>query len=402
MKITFFLYTDIRAGRGTEEIVLNLVKHRPPNVSISIVQTDFFDRIRLSEEQVRGVLEQCEVIKFHSNIPHHSFKTTYGHYLDRVYLDLIKRPIRRDLKSLRNTSTLEKIRDTDIVYLLHNEYAIFFGKTGIPVIGSDQTDSISGILKKQVFYKKVYYKILYILYYRNINGCQIFPSNKDILEKMPFRYKFVMPNGVDTNIFYPKFDEKHDKVKFLFVGALNSGKGLDILLPLIRSLNMPSAEFHIYGSGPLEEEIKETKNIKYHGDINEDNKAKLYRECDVFIYPSRVDSFGIVVLEALASGLYVLLSDLLKGNFDDFEGKYLEYLPRNVDAFKNRVIEILNNRDTITHDKKEEYKYVKEHFDWKVISEGFYSNMTRFYEESEKSNLGNVSGISEQSEKLIW
>ena len=120
--------------------------------------------------------------------------------------------------------------------------------------------------------------------------------------------------------------------------------------------------------------MKEIGNVKYHGVLTNKELAKLYRECDIFIYPSHSDTYSLVTLQALSSGLYVLTGDFFKGIFDDFN-KYLEYLPMNVDAFYNRINEIIKDRKIIEHNKKEEYEYVKNNYDWEIVAKKFYDNI---------------------------
>lgn len=376
MKISFFLFTNIRAGRGTENVVLNLVKYRPKDVSISIIQTDLYDKIRLSDEYINGITEGCEMITFHRNEIKWRFRGI------GIYLNIVRGVEYKDLKSLKKTSILEKIRSTDVVYLLYNNYAIFFDKMKIPIIASDHTNSISKVFKKDRFLNMVYQKLHYIIYYKNINGCCIFPSNNYLLEKIPFRYKMVLPNGVETQIFQPSFDLTNKKIKFLFVAALDITKGLDILLPVIEKVDSFNVEFNIVGTGPLKDEISKNKKIIYHGILDDVDLARLYRECDVFIYPSHSDAFPLVVLEALSSGLYVLAGDYLRGIFDDFDGKYLEYIPMDVSSFYKRVLDISRDRKIIEHDKRDEYDYVKKNYDWSIIADKFYGYMRKFYEES--------------------
>lgn len=190
----------------------------------------------------------------------------------------------------------------------------------------------------------------------------------------------------DIILYYPDYAVKNTKLKFLFVASLSSGKGLDILLPLIEKMNNSEVEFHIAGGGELADKIKTNKRIIYHGILNDTDLARLYRECDVFIFPSHADTFSIVTLQALSSGLYVMCSDYLKGNFDDFENKYLEYLPLDIEQWYSRVNEIINNNSIIKHDKSEEYSYVKDNYDWSVISTKFYGYMAEYYNESKGIN----------------
>ena len=89
-------------------------------------------------------------------------------------------------------------------------------------------------------------------------------------------------------------------------------------------------------------------------------------------------------MQALSSGLYVLTGDFFKGIFDDFN-KYLEYLPMNVDAFYNRINEIIADRKIIEHSKQEEYDYVKNNYDWSIIAKKFYDNMQKIYNEFHQS-----------------
>ncbi len=72
----------------------------------------------------------------------------------------------------------------------------------------------------------------------------------------------------------------------------------------------------------MEGKVKENNNIIYHGVVNNNELARLYRECDIFIYPSHNDTYSLVTLRALSSGLYVLTGNFFKGVFDDFS----EYL----------------------------------------------------------------------------
>jgi len=389
MRLTFFLFTDIRTGRGTENVALNLVKYKPRDIELTIVYTDGFDKLRLSEEYVMKITSNCKKIKIHT---HNIFNQLRPNFFKRIYRDFIKRPVYKDLKAIKGSTVLAEIQQTDIVYLFHNKYAIFFNNANIPIIGTDHTDSISEIFKSPWIIKKLYIEF----YLRNINGVHLLPKYKDLYNKFKLKYKMVLPNGVDCNLFFPRNpnirknvteikeedSEINDRIKFLFVGGLVPQKGLDIILPLIEKIDLKNAEFHIVGSGPMEEIIKNNKKIIYHGNVDNEKLALIYRDCDVFLYPTRGDSFGLVILEALASGLYVITSDYMRGTFDDFEGKYLEYVPLDIEIIKTRVELIIKNRDLIYHDRMEEYKYVKEHYDWEVIANKFYSHMREFYNES--------------------
>jgi glycosyltransferase involved in cell wall biosynthesis len=131
---------------------------------------------------------------------------------------------------------------------------------------------------------------------------------------------YLIPIGVDTQKFKPnELQEKHSKFKVLFVGRLTSQKGIDVLCKSIDALNkndyfQKNVEYIIVGSGPkgahIQSFCKQNRNVRYIGRVTEEVLPRIYRNCDLCVMPSRSESFGIVALEAQASGLPVLASDL--------------------------------------------------------------------------------------------
>lgn len=366
---------SLSSGRGSENVLFNLLRYKPDDIKISIVETDFIDQQRISPDELEEITSNVKLIRIHRN--YHKYNNIFD--LFKIFI-IYGIPFFSDLKDLNNKEKLFEIRNTDLVYLFFNPYSIFFYNLKIPIIGSTHAMKIDNRLTSKM--KNKFYSLLYC---KNINGFHAFPKYKYILNNPKFKYKMELSNGVNTSLYYPDYNVNNKKIKFLFVAALVRDKGLDILLPLIDKFkNNNEIEFHIAGTGPLVNEIKKRNNIIYHGVVNNDELSKLYRESDVFVYPSHNDSYSMVTLEALSSGLYVLCSDYLKGNFDDFENKYLEYLPLNVDSFYNRINDIIKNRDIIRHDKESEYNYIKNNYSWEIISRKFYDYMIKFYNESKE------------------
>jgi|GEM_PF-2797527 len=391
MKLTFVTFTDLRVGRGTETVVFNLLKYKPAGIEATIISTDDpgNNPLILSDANVTALIQDSKQIKIQKK----SFKTKEFTKISRAYRDLIYKPAIRTLKSIPKP-VLNEIRDTEIVYLLYNEYAVFFNDMNIPIIGSNHTSGLelSVYEENNTFFYRIYFKLLHHIYFKNINGYHVFPYKSQLLQKsklmqrLNLKYNMVLAPGIDCSLYYPDYTVKNTKLKFLFVASLSGGKGLDMLLPLIEKINNSRVEFHIAGGGPLADEIRNNKKIIYHGILSNSELSKLYRECDVFIYASHSDTFSLVTLQALSSGLYIICSDYLKGNFDDFENKYLEYLPLDIEKWYSRVNEIINNSSIIQHDKNEEYRYVKDNYDWPVISKKFYDYMIKFYNENKLEN----------------
>jgi glycosyltransferase involved in cell wall biosynthesis len=104
----------------------------------------------------------------------------------------------------------------------------------------------------------------------------------------------------------------NDPVRFLFMGRLERRKGIDTLLAAIPTVLQacPNASFDIAGAHPAGRATDITSTIppalrdrvRVHGWVDDAERARLYEECDVFVAPSRYESFGIVYIEAMAYG----------------------------------------------------------------------------------------------------
>jgi glycosyltransferase involved in cell wall biosynthesis len=109
--------------------------------------------------------------------------------------------------------------------------------------------------------------------------------------------------GVDLDLFHPrpKAPSEWPRPHLLSVGRVSYEKGIDDFL----KLDMPGTKI-VVGDGPARAELQ-TKypNAKFLGVKRGEELARAYADADCFVFPSRTDTFGIVIIEALASGLPV-------------------------------------------------------------------------------------------------
>jgi glycosyltransferase involved in cell wall biosynthesis len=102
---------------------------------------------------------------------------------------------------------------------------------------------------------------------------------------------------------------KTDMVRILFVGRLEERKGFDILtkaIPIIMDKS-PNVVVHICGEGDLMRVAQTklnrfSKKVFFHGYQSRANLDNFYSECDIFVAPSRYESFGLIYLEAMHFG----------------------------------------------------------------------------------------------------
>lgn len=149
---------------------------------------------------------------------------------------------------------------------------------------------------------------------------------------------FVLPHGVDPQVFRYKPRVKSDKFRFLYVGECSDRKGIFQLLRVFTELfaDNLNVELHIksnnsmifYNGEEIKNYIDKYKNIFWHiSNEGHDKIIKLYDECDVYVYPSRADTFGMTILEAMACGLPVIstsepgATELIKGRYFDVKTK---------------------------------------------------------------------------------
>jgi glycosyltransferase involved in cell wall biosynthesis len=139
----------------------------------------------------------------------------------------------------------------------------------------------------------------------------------DLLNQHGIERLGLWPGGVDTLRFQPSHpsvemrnrltDGHSESPLFLFVGRLSAEKGIERLKPILQA--NPSARLALVGDGP------HRKHLEHHfaglpvhiaGFLHGEELAQAYASSDIFIMPSRTETLGLVVLEAMSSGLPVV------------------------------------------------------------------------------------------------
>ena len=131
--------------------------------------------------------------------------------------------------------------------------------------------------------------------------------------------KTVIPNGIDLEEFnpnYPKLKKfPNDKVNILFVGRIEKRKGLIYLLKAFKVLakNFSNLRLIIVGKGPLKKDCQQwakennLKEVYFEGEKTSKELVPYYSSADIFVSPAIFgESFGIVLLEAMACGVPVV------------------------------------------------------------------------------------------------
>jgi glycosyltransferase involved in cell wall biosynthesis len=127
----------------------------------------------------------------------------------------------------------------------------------------------------------------------------------EMLKKRGFGQLRGWTHGVDTDLFafhgtakrYRPFDELERPIS-LFVGRVSYEKNIETFL----QMDVPGTKV-VCGVGPLEASLKARyPKVRWLGLLARDELAKVYAAADVFVFPSKSETFGLVMLEAMACG----------------------------------------------------------------------------------------------------
>lgn len=137
--------------------------------------------------------------------------------------------------------------------------------------------------------------------------------NKDLVTMLAGRTgkaTHLMKHGVDCETFAPRpVQAGGAPVRIGFVGRLSAEKRVRLLATLRRVLQMSgvACEFVFIGDGTERQWLeREMPEARFHGVLEGDELARAYAGLDLFVFPSPSETFGLAVLEAMASGVAVL------------------------------------------------------------------------------------------------
>lgn len=200
------------------------------------------------------------------------------------------------------------------------------------------------------------------------------------IKAVPMGVEFEKFNRGEKTDETPKKYDFPDKFKALYLGRIDKDKNLDVLfhaMPLI--LKTTDMHFVICGNGGrlryfknLAGKLKIKNNISFIGPFRHCNKiiTQIYKNADIFIMPSAIETQSIVTLEAMAAGLPIVAA---KGGAvpeyikDGINGALFD--PKSPEDLAKAVIFISNNKDLARSMKKENINYAAGQTIEKTINE---------------------------------
>jgi len=223
----------------------------------------------------------------------------------------------------------------------------------------------------------IYNYIVWI--YRKVDAV-ICPSK--FAERMLYKFDknlktYVISNGVDLSRFkkvdYKKLSDSgksSSKEKLiLYVGRLHMEKSVHTLIESMPYIlkKLKNVCLDIVGAGHLQEDLKNLAKdlgildkITFTGKISDKDLLKEYNNCDLFVLPSIAELEGMVVLEAMACGKPILISDSkLSASSDFVNGNGLVFKLQNPKDLAEKALIILTNERKIKKMAAESYRQIQ-------------------------------------------
>lgn len=209
------------------------------------------------------------------------------------------------------------------------------------------------------------------------------PSLAEDLAARGFENILPWTRGVDTELFKPRDDRIFgtEKPVFLYVGRVSKEKNIDAFL----SLNLPGRKV-VVGGGPQLEALKSVHpEVLFTGPKSGEELARHFASANVFVFPSRTDTFGLVMLEAMACGVPVAAFPVT-GPVDVVANGVSGSLDEDLAAAATKALTL--NRHNV--------RRRAEQFSWRAATECFLNNITDAMERSRVRYQDKRSGARDE------
>jgi len=234
--------------------------------------------------------------------------------------------------------------------------AIMYARqNGIPVVTTYHTDYIFVIrFYKRYFLEKLAWQVIKF----NYKNCHlIFCPSKFVVNTLKTRKitnTALLNHGVDTNVFNPQKASKKLREKLqadgkklvLYAGRIVWEKGLKTLADAYKILeDRKDILFVIAGKGSAKKELQKLMpKARFIGHLDAKTLSEIYASSDIFVFPSLTETFGLAILEAMASGLPVIGADvgcnreLIENNFNG-----ILFSPRSPHKLAKAIVNLATN-----------------------------------------------------------
>lgn len=196
----------------------------------------------------------------------------------------------------------------------------------------------------------------------------------------------IEPNGVDLTefaqlpapgAFRSRYAQLADRPIVVFLGRIHPGKGLEYLVPAMAKLENQESQLVIVGPDSrgyrsrVEEMIERLKlqdRVLFTGMLSGTERLAALADADLFALPSEHENFGIAVVEALAAGTPVIVSDQVSIHHEISSAGVGGVVPMEIDALAAELTRWLNDSEKRRLASERARLFVQERYDWIEIA----------------------------------
>jgi len=302
MKINIFNLPHLSFNRGGERWIIKVASYLSKKYDVEVITTDFSKKYDLNNLDFDYI-----VIKH---------KKKYG--------------LLHDIGEIK-----DYLKDVDITYAFY----VWFG-TQIDILKYSNKVIFGHHSPLDKPIQRVYYSLLENIIAKKIKYSYhhfLTEYRANIYRKEGFKKIFAIPNFIELNKYKSK-EKNYDKFKIICPGVVNIEKGIDILIKVAENLKKYNdTEFYITGNKLIYENLP--SNVKYLGMLNEEEYINFIGKTNLIFLPTRNETFSFAVLENLAVGNPVVVSNLpdVISAFGESESIYYAKL-NNIEDYINGIL----------------------------------------------------------------
>ena len=371
---TGFTPLPAKIGAATEIVVENLIKNFDAENDVVLIDVHNEDRTGID----------CAVKEI--KMPRRLMKPT-------GFMS-IKHKLKRILYSIKLAPIINKLQKqkSNAVFHFHNQYNFAFSYAWTFLFGKNrQTNTWVYTVHSNLWFDKKknkpgkkHYLEIYSIRRADIIIClnPALITNIENYFKQSLKGKTVfIYNGVDDKTYYPSPAKKRNKpFRFVNVGSVYRGKNqlesLKILTPFLQS---GKCSFSFIGAtvdptymDEINAYIESTgigQNVSYLGELSPGEELnKVYNTADAYLSNSKSEAFALVALEALSTGLPVLLSPIFEISLGALPKSESVHFCKTEEEFRAVIEVLLNDNDELQRLSAIARQYTETYFSWKQIA----------------------------------
>jgi len=239
----------------------------------------------------------------------------------------------------------------------------------------------------------------FLLWFHSFSRLNFAPSKhtENQLKQKGMENVRVWGRGIDINKYSPEFYNKKVREDFakmeelllIYVGRIAPEKELDVLMDAAEILDRKNIPYKLLmvGDGPSRRMLEEKNlpNVKFSGYKSGNELQNLYSSSDIFVFTSRSETYGNVILEAMASGLPVVsvLEGGVKENLiDGYNGIACE--PGSGQSFADGIEKFAKN-ESLRREMSQNARNHAKRMDWDTVFDGLFYEFKSVVENETKS-----------------